>query len=89
MVGHVLHSSKALSDQQATIALQPFLKLLNFQYLIVDSILHALETLSAYNPPSTTIMVNFAVSDIPDLEGKVILVTGGVLIVDIMPASSS
>lgn len=77
-MGLVLHRSNARSNQQAPTASQPALKLLELRYLIFDSILRPPKAFSAYIPSSSTIMVKFAVSDIPDLKEKVILVTGGI-----------
>ena len=63
--------------QQDTV-LQPFLELLDFRHLVFESILHPIEAFNAYTPSFTVTMVHFTLSDIPDLTGKVILVTGGV-----------
>ena len=54
-------------------------ELLEFRHLVFDSILHPVEAFYAYNTffPLTMGGNTFAVSSIPDLANKVILVTGG------------
>lgn len=55
-------------------------ELLELRHLLFDSIVHRIEAFYAYNPFPTLPMFGnktFAVSDIPDLANKVILVTGG------------
>ena len=57
--------------------LQAVSELFDFRHLVLESLLHPVETFNTSNPFSIFTMPQFSVSDIPDLAGKVILVTGG------------
>ena len=68
--------------QADTTLLQTFTELLDLRYLAFDAVLHPIEGLNAYAPYANLKMFgskNFGVTDIPNLDGKVILVTGGML----------
>lgn len=66
--------------QPAISSLHAFAELLDFRHLISDSLFHPIEAFYAYNLFPKFAMFGsktFAVSDIPNLANKVILVTGG------------